>query len=294
MRIRGALIVASVLLALPALALDDFTFLHLSDVHYPHARDQSAATIAALPRGPIALTPYQVTAPAPAFAIVTGDLNEFSGGNGAWEGYLGLWQDWPRPVYHQLGNHDNTWDCGRPRLRQLYASPFYSFEHGGVRFIGFDTATPQDPRPSLATEGLVWLAQEFAKTPPEQPVIFFCHHPLDGAEFASAYARLRLIELLQTRNVILVLDGHGHGATRRSIGGFDCVMGGSTWGAKHGYGIVSIQSGMLRVCHQFVGDEATMVPLLGKPLAAQSPLCRWGRSCRTRAWSSRARPRSTG
>lgn len=264
------LIICCLLLKVAAWS-SDLTFLHVSDVHYPYAKDDSAATIAALPRAPIALTPYGVTSDAPAFAIVTGDLNEFGGGGGNWEGYLGLWKDWPLPVYQQLGNHDNTWDCARPRLRALQGSPFYSFEQAGVRFIGFDTATPQDPRPSIPTEGLLWLTSEFAKTPPEQPVIFFCHHPLNGTEFASEYARLRLLELLQTRNVVLILDGHGHGATHRNIAGFDCVMGGSTYGPKRGYGIVSIKDNVLRVCHQFLGDTTQMVPLLDKPLPAKSP-----------------------
>jgi len=261
-----------------AWALPDFTFLQLSDCHYPYAAQQTRDTLASLPTSePVALTPYNVTVPAPSFAIVTGDLNEFGGGDGWWEGYLELWRGLPFAVYHQLGNHDNTWDCGRPRLRRLHGSAFYAFEQFGARFIGWDSATPQDPRPSVATEGLLWLRTELRRTPGDQPVFFFCHHAPEGDEFAGAYEKARLLDLLRTRNVVLLLVGHGHHARAWQVDGFDVVMGGSTYGAdaprgdRPGYSIVSVQNDVLRVCHQYVGPKAEMISLLEKPLPRRSP-----------------------
>lgn len=249
----------------------DLTFLHTSDPHVPHAFEQTRATLAALPTGEVNLEPYGVTVAPPSFVIITGDLNEFGGGRGWWEQYLGLWRDFPLPIYHQLGNHDNTWRCGRPRLRELHGGVFYAFEKAGVKFIGWDTATPQDPRPSIAEEGVRWLTAEFARTPLEQPVIFFCHHPPDSREFAGPYDRARLLDLLRTRNVVLVLVGHGHKARTWQVEGFDVVMGGSTFGDRPGFGIVSIRDGVLRVCHQYVREEARMIALLEKPLPDRSP-----------------------
>ncbi len=254
-----------------AFAVEDITFLHLSDVHYPHAAAQSRQAITALPAGEIDLQPFSLRVPAAAFAIITGDLNEYGGGNGDWEGYMAMFEALPFPRYLQLGNHDNTWDCGRPRLRRLHGSAFYAFEQAGLKFIGFDTASPQDPRPSIAREGLLWLGEELAKTPPQQPIVFFCHHPLQGTEFASAYDIARLLDLLSTRNVALILLGHGHGARAWQTGGIDTVMGGSTYGDTRGFGIVSIKDNVLRVCHQFCGDTPEMVTLLEKPLAQAPP-----------------------
>ncbi len=263
-----ALIVCPV--ASAAWAADDLTFLHVSDEHVPHLLAQTRETLAGLPvEEEIRLDPYGMTVAAPSFVLSTGDLDEFSGGRGWWRQYLDLWQSFPLPVYHQLGNHDNTWRCGRPRLRALHASVFYAFEQAGVKFIGWDTATPQDPRPSIAEEGLRWLAAEFERTPPEQPIILFCHHPLDGREFAGAWDRARLLDLLRTRNVVVVLVGHGHQARAWQVEGLDLVMGGSTWGDSRGFGIVSIRDNMLRVCHQYTSGE--MLALLEKPLPERSP-----------------------
>ncbi|NSW57307.1 MAG: PQQ-binding-like beta-propeller repeat protein [Armatimonadetes bacterium] len=265
----AALLACAVALAAPA---PEVTFFHLSDIHYPHERGQSQDTINALPCGePIVLAPYGVTVPPASFAIATGDLNEFGGGDGGWEGYLNLWRDIPLPVYHQSGNHDGTWDCARPRIRRMHGGVYYAFEAGGVKLIGFDTATPQDPRPSIGTEGILWLAQELRQTPPDQPILFFCHHPLDGREFAGSYDRARLLELLQTRNVLAILVGHGHGVRAWKVAGMDMVMGGSTYGKTRGFGIVSVSNGMLRICHQYVGDDKSMVPLLEKPVAQTAP-----------------------
>ncbi|MFW6437621.1 MAG: PQQ-binding-like beta-propeller repeat protein [Armatimonadota bacterium] len=251
---------------------EDLTFLQVSDQHVPHAFAETQETLSALPEAPIDLAPYGVTVPQPSFVLATGDANEFGGGRGWWQQYLGAFNDVSVPVYHQLGNHDNTWRCARPDLRELHGSPFYAFELAGVKFVGWDTASPQDPRPSIAEEGIRWLEEEFAQTPPEQPVIVFAHHALDGREYAGAYDRARLLDLLRTRNVVLILVGHGHNARAWQVEGFDTVMGGSTYGKRRGYGIVSITDGVLRVCHQHLGENPEMVPLLEKRIPQRSPL----------------------
>lgn len=264
-------ICALVLLARAALALPDFTLVHLTDLHVPYALSAARATVAALPRGPVELTPYQITAPAPSLALATGDLTEFGGGRGAWEQCLELFQGLPSPVHLELGNHDNTWDPLRPQLVAREGGDCYAFDFQGARFIGFDTATLGDPRPSVPTEGLNWLRAQFARTPPEQPIFFFCHHPLEGTEFSSPADCARLLDLLRTRNVVLALVGHGHSVRAWKIGGVDFVMGGSTFGPNQGYGIVSVKDNVLRVCYQRLGTAPKLEALLAKPLPERAP-----------------------
>lgn len=269
---RVSLVASALLLAGTTWAVPDFTILHMSDSHVPFALAQTKETVKALPVGKeIALAPFGITVPAPGLAIVTGDLNEYGGGAGAWEQYQSLWRDLGIPVYSQLGNHDNTWDCSRPRLRKIQGSVYYAFEYSGAKFVGWDTASAQDPRPSVSAEGLNWLRSEFERTPAEQPVFLFCHHPLGGSEFSSAYDSARLLEVLQTRNVVLMLVGHGHGARAMRIAGFDAVMGGNTYSDTRGYGIISVKDNVIRVCHQFLNGEQKLTKLLEKPLPQRSP-----------------------
>jgi outer membrane protein assembly factor BamB len=256
--------------AAAAWSVEDLTFIQVSDLHTPYMSADAALTIGSFPTGPIQLA-TGLTVPAPSFVVATGDVNEFGGGSGFWEQYLSLWKQIPLPVYNLPGNHDNTWECMRPRLRAAGQAPFMALERGGVKIILWDTATPQDPRPSVATEGLRWLEQELSRTPPEQPVIFCCHHPLDGTEYGGAYERARLLDVLATRNVVAMLVGHGHGIRHWVHDGFDVCMGGSTYGAKRGYAIVSIKDNTLRVGYQYLLPAPTLSLLMEKPLPARSP-----------------------
>jgi outer membrane protein assembly factor BamB/3',5'-cyclic AMP phosphodiesterase CpdA len=248
----------------------DFSFIHCSDVHVP-AGKESAATVAQMRDvKEVKLAPYGVTAPPPSFAIVTGDLTEFGGGKEWWQQYLDLWKDFPFPIFHISGNHDATWDCLRDRIRQLHGNAFYSFDRNGCHFIALDTATPQDPRPSVPQEFLVWLQEDLKKVTPETPIFVFCHHPLGGSEFASKYDSDRLLDMLRPYNVAAFLVGHGHSARYMDMDGIDAVMGGSTFGPAPGYSVISIQGGVLRVAYKRDSETEATKGLLEKPLPKRS------------------------
>jgi outer membrane protein assembly factor BamB len=272
--------------------LADFSFVHCSDLHVPAGVTRrtgpsgasaangpytgglfgSAEVVAQIKSltAPVLLAPYGVTAPPPAFAIATGDLTEFGGLNGWWEQYLELWKDAPFPVYHVSGNHDATWACQRCNIRRLHGQAYYSFDRCGCRFIGWDSATPQDPRPSFGEEELNWLRQDLRNLGPETPVFLFCHHPVDSIEFASLYERDRLLDLLRPYNLTLLLVGHGHNVEHRVVAGVDQVMGGSTFGAAPGYAIVAIQEGVLRVAYRRAWESAATRAVLERPLALRA------------------------
>lgn len=267
-------------------SVPDFSFIHCSDIHVPpgvarktgppnqpNAPTFGSAEVVAQIKGltgPIDLPPYRVTAPAPSFAIATGDLTEFGGGNGWWEDYRNLWQGAPFPVFQQSGNHDSTWACQRYRIRELHGNTYYSFDRNGCHFIGWDSATPQDPRPSFGEEGMRWLREDLKRVKKETPVFLFCHHPIDSKEFASLYERDRLLDALRPYNLALLLVGHGHAAQHRVVAGVDQVMGGSTFGNAPGYSVVSVQNGVLRVAYRKAWDAAPQQPLLERPLARRS------------------------
>jgi outer membrane protein assembly factor BamB len=267
----------------PASPVSDFTFIHCSDIHVPPGVTRktgpaggpqfgSAEVVAQIKTltAPVGLKPYGVTVRAPSFAIATGDLTEFGGLNGWWEQYLQLWQGAPFPVYHESGNHDSTWASQRFQIRRLHGSPYYSFDHGGCHFIGLDSATPQDPRPSFGLEEIEWLKGDLKRLRPGQTVFVFCHHPVDSSEFASLYERDRLLDLLRPYNPILLV-GHGHAAQHRIVAGVDQLMGGSTFGRAPGYVVVSLQGGMLRVAYRTAWEEAPALPLLERPIVPKSP-----------------------
>ncbi len=267
----------------PAGRAGNFTFLHCSDTHVPPGVTRrtgfaggpqfgTAEVVEQMKglRAPLLLAPYGLRSDAPAFAIVTGDLTEFGGLNGWWEEYLRLWEGAPFPVYHQSGNHDATWACQRHSIRKLHGQAYYSFDYGGCHFIAWDSATPQDPRPSFGEEELHWLREDLKRVGPETPVFLFCHHPVDSQEFASLYERDRLLDLLRPYNLTLLLVGHGHAVEHRVVAGVDQVMGGSTFGPNPGYSVVSLRDGMLRVAYRWAAEPAASRPVLERPVPTRS------------------------
>ncbi len=259
-----AYLALAALIAAPSPAVDNFSFIHTSDQHVPYSNTLDVMReVVNLDEVPI--TPYDITAPKPSFAISTGDCTEFGGGNGWWEQYIGVFQEANRPHYHVPGNHDNTWDSLRPRIAALYGAPYYSFDHGGVHFVGLDTASPQDPRPCIGREELLWLAEDLKGVDPAAPIILFYHHGLTK-EYASKYDRYRLYDLLRGHNVLVHLVGHGHGIRHSQEEGFDFSMGGSTYGDNAGCAILDIRDGVVRIAYRKSGEDAANTPILEKPI----------------------------
>ena len=273
-RLSMTLVLLLLAVAVQAWAVPDFTFIHISDVHTGggDAPLQSHQTIPAIKDlGEITITPYNVTVPKPSFVISTGDLTEFGGARGIWDEYLSNFKDFQIPVYNQFGNHDNTWCAMRFKNRAAYGQDWYSFDQSGCHFVALDTAGLQDPRPYFGQEQLLWLKQDLAKLPLQTPVFLYWHHPLPSSEMASPYDWDRLFDLLRPYNVVLFMDGHGHGPQYRKISGFDRVEGGSTYGpGAPGYNVISVKDNVLRVAYYRVKETDKWQKLLEKPLPVAS------------------------
>ncbi|MCC7491332.1 MAG: PQQ-binding-like beta-propeller repeat protein [Fimbriimonadaceae bacterium] len=272
------------LLGAPLARGADFSFWQLSDLHSP-VPGSGPVVAAASPAAAVTLQPYGLTAPRPAFALLTGDLTEFGPGRGAWAKLRGYFERFDRPLYHTPGNHDNTWWLLRPELARLRQAPPYTFSYGGLRLIVLDSASRQDPRPSIAAEELVWLRRLLAQVDRRTPLVLVCHHPLQGSEWASGYDTDRLLEALAEHNVVVWLVGHGHSARRLRFGDHDATMGGSTFdgkapggvGGNAGYAVIDLRDGRLRVAYKKHAEPTASVELLDKSLAAPTPLpaVRW-------------------
>jgi outer membrane protein assembly factor BamB len=263
------LLPSATLQAQEAAKVPDFTFLQASDVHTP--MPQSRDTLARVRGlGEINLEPFGLTVPKPSFAIVTGDMTEFGGGNGWWETFLSYWKDSTLPMYPTLGNHDNTWHANIKPLRGLGFNPYYSFDREGCHFVSLMTATAQDPRPSIGEEQILWLKKDLEKIRPNTPVFVFFHHPLPGSEFASSYDWERLLDILHGYNTVLLLAGHSHGHVHSVVQGLDQMTGGSTFGPNAGFAILSVKDGVLRAAYWKAGQPAPDLKLVEKPISAKA------------------------
>lgn len=263
-----ALLLAGVLAAAET-TIPDFAFAHCSDDHAGAGNAALAKTTIAEFKDlrPILLEPYNVTSLPISFIIDTGDVTEF-GGHASWEKYLSYFEGVAVPLYMCVGNHDGTWRSLTYEVRQLFGSPYYSFDKLGCHFVMLDSAGLQHPLPSIGPEQLTWLKKDLAKVGRDTPVFVALHHPLRTSEFASRYEVDRLIDMLRPYNVIAILFGHGHGATHEVYEGIDAVQGGSTWGpGPAGYQIYCIKDGVLYVAYKQQGQANASKAMLTKSLA---------------------------
>jgi outer membrane protein assembly factor BamB len=269
----ACLLLCGFMLKKPA-PVEDFTFIQITDIHTearlsadrPKVQRSRGSNITRIPvTEPVDLSPYDEQAPAPAFMIVTGDLTEYGVAGVTWQDYLDFFEHIDIPVYHILGNHDNTWVGSVHLMREMYGGRNYSFDKFGCHFIGIDSSTLQEPLASFTRETLLWLKRDLKRIDHSTPVFVYFHHPLD-AEFSGPYERYRLLDLLQPYNVVLLLFGHGHRAELYDFDGIHGVMGGSTFGRDPGYNVVSIKNGMLRVVYKYFDTSRPSKALLEKPI----------------------------
>ncbi len=168
-----------------------FTFIHASD---PHTSEQSVGRL----RAARAL----VERYRPDFVLMTGDLVKDSLRVGEeqarayYDLYLGEIRRFPVPVWNVPGNHDNFGIerhlslvspqhplYGKAMYRQRLGPNYYSFDYGGVHFVGLDTVDIDDLwyYGHVDALQLEWLAGDLATLPPSMPVVTFNHIPFVSA-----------------------------------------------------------------------------------------------------------------
>ncbi|MEQ9453057.1 MAG: PQQ-binding-like beta-propeller repeat protein [Phycisphaeraceae bacterium] len=263
--------------------VEDFTFLQISDMHLnPRPEGQpydlngrsieNLQWIASQTNQPQHLTPYNITAPAPDLAIITGDLLEYSVIGETWNDLYRVLNILPTDNYLLAGNHDNTWASINHKLREHFGGDNYAFFHKGIHFIQINSAGLLEPLPAIERRTLTWLEQQLKRIGTETPIVLSLHHPLIGSNsFASEFDTLRLHELLRGHNIILIMDGHWHNAQTRKWHHFDSVCGGTTFGDNTGYSTLSILDNTLRVAYRFKNPDRPMQGLIEKPLTTKPP-----------------------
>jgi hypothetical protein len=180
-------------------AVRAFTFVHASDTH---VSEQSAARLRRLRA--------LVDSVRPAFTLVTGDLvrDALRVGEAEARGYYELFEREARqfatPVWTIPGNHE-LFGIERDRsgvaathpllgrgMYRLYRGPdYYSFDHGGVHFVGLNTVDVHDGRwyhGHVDSLQLAWLRSDLALVAPTTPVVTFDHIPFfSTAEELNGY-----------------------------------------------------------------------------------------------------------
>lgn len=165
----------------------EFTFIHASDTHIAPAVMARTQRFRAL-----------ADSLNPAFVIITGDLVKDALRVGETEatGYYELFKRevalFKNPVWTVPGNHENfgierdkskvstTHPLYGRKMYHHYQGPdYYSFNFGGVHFVGLNTVDIDDQwyYGHVDSPQLAWLERDLAQVPPSMPVVTFNHIP---------------------------------------------------------------------------------------------------------------------
>ena len=166
---------------------NSLTFIHASDTHIADASVPRTRRLRAL-----------VDSIRPSFVIITGDLirDALRVGEAEATGYYELFQreiaEFKPPVLTVPGNHeafgierDKSGVApghplyGRTMYRHFRGPDYYSFNAGGVHFVGLNTVDIDDTRyyGHVDSAQLAWLERDLAVLPKSTPVVTFNHIP---------------------------------------------------------------------------------------------------------------------
>src|SRR6185503_10663045 len=175
-----------------------FRFIHASDTHIDTAHVDRVRRFRAL-----------ADSIGPALTLLAGDLiydamsQREPRARGFFELFLAEMKPFGTPYWTVPGNHDHfgiipsrshvpaTHPLYNRGMYRHYLGPeYYSFNYGGVHFIGLDTVQPDDSAYYGGVDSLqlAWLARDVAALPASTPIVVFAHIPLaSGIEPMTGY-----------------------------------------------------------------------------------------------------------
>ncbi|HET9279178.1 MAG TPA: PQQ-binding-like beta-propeller repeat protein, partial [Flavitalea sp.] len=173
-----------------------------------------------------------------AFVVITGDITEF-GSDEELQMAKRLFDKLNRPWYIVPGNHDAGWsESGSNSFQKIFGAETFQFIHNNYLFIG--TASGPNMRMSpgqVPREQIVWLDSSLNDVNNrDRPIIYLNHYPQDS----SLNNWYEVIDRLKTKNVQLILCGHGHANHRLNFEGIPAVMGRSNLRAKNAVGAYNV------------------------------------------------------
>ena len=283
----------------PAPRAREFRFVHASDTHIAPASVDRTRRLGAL-----------VDSLAPAFLIVTGDLvrDALRVGDSEATSYYELFvretSAFRTPLWTVPGNHENFGIerdkshvsathplYGRGMYHKYLGPDYYSFNYGGVHFVGLNTADIEDQSyyGHVDSLQLAWLERDLAVVPATMPVVSFDHIPfvstiegfngyMDGGLAPSpisvrgktvyrhtVYNAGDVLAVLRKRRLVLALGGHFH-AAEKVVYDIDGIrtrfnLAAAIVGPTNSNGLRWPSGVMLYTVRDGIIDDGTFIPL---------------------------------
>ncbi len=159
------------------------------------------------------------------FVVVTGDIAE-KGRDDELDSAKQILDELKIPYLIIPGNHDTKWsESGLTKFTDLWHDDKFSYEINHQKHIGLRSGIPwRGGGGHIDPQDLQWLAKELKKTPKNEEIYFYVHHPLDG----DIDNWFKVTNLLRNYNIKGIFVGHGHANKMLDFDGIPAAMGRST------------------------------------------------------------------
>ncbi len=255
--------------AAPERNTDNFTFIHMTDIHLDAAN----------------LTNFQKAVEefkgiSPAFVVSTGDLVNTGDTKTISEAQANEWfgayktaiSALSMPVYNALGNHDAAnlscesaagaqAGCSKNAYRSRFGPTYYSFDWGQFHCIVLDPNEVEAGSESfkVSASQLGWLQKDLGYRQKGSPLLVFCHEPT-----TSWKERDQVLSLLKQYKTT-IFSGHAHADLLMNGQDFteqvtsalsgEWGHGDNPDGSKPGYRIVSVSGDKLDSFYKEIGSK---------------------------------------
>ena len=180
------------------------------------------------------------------FVIATGDIAE-KGRNHELELAKQILNGLKTEYYIFPGNHDTKWsESGCTKFIELWGNDKFQFDFQNVRHVGINSEIPwRGGGGHVSVEDLDWLKRILQKTPTNQEIIFYIHHPLDG----DVDNWFDVTNLLADYNIKAIFVGHGHANRMMNFSGVPSAMGRSTLSRPKfpGYTLIDLEKDSIKL-----------------------------------------------
>lgn len=200
-RLTACLMLWLVGCVLPALGMEPFSFLHITDTHI--------GVTARLRETREYVQTFNALNPPPAFIVNTGDCTEL-GSAEEYKRYREIMGELRIPLISVPGNHDIRWSAiGKEGFVRWLGPLRMHWQRNGYHFFSLDSTVLLEHHGHFEEADLQWLERRLRRLPKGAPVFLFFHHPI-ATDIKMVDNEDRLLSIISAYNVKAVFVGHGH------------------------------------------------------------------------------------
>ncbi|MGC0252456.1 PQQ-binding-like beta-propeller repeat protein [Pseudactinotalea sp. Z1748] len=162
----------------------------------------------------------------PAFVLNCGDITEL-GLAREYEAYLAAIPESLQDAMREVpGNHEQQWSVNYDLYEQYLGEGTYSFDSGGVHFIGLDPQVMMEWGWYYDDDVLDWLERDLRTVREGTPIILFQHYAM-GADWNYVQNDDEVLRIIERYPVRAIFAGHSHLTQVSRYNGATQVIGNS-------------------------------------------------------------------